>query len=219
MKLTPENVEAQIKRQIEKSQKKLREAGYDASAVRERVAVLSQQYGGLVLDVGTGACACLAVAMARIGLRVTAVDHASSTVRIAEERATGALGERLEIRHVEASRLPFPDGSYRVVTAFDALCHTAEPGAVLEEMFRVSSGAVIITELNTAGRRLTRHRDGGFDEKLPQLLARVCQDCRRFDDAHHVTYVCERNPYCKLSLARELTSEELAIVKDTLKSQ
>lgn len=167
--------------------------GCDPASARRQVAEWAQRYGSPALDVGTGACACLAVELARRGLMVTAVDHDSSAVRIAEERASGALSERLEIRHAEASRLPFADNSYRVVTAFDALCHANEPGAVLKEMFRVSSHAVIITELNAAGRELTRHLDGGFHEKLPALLARHCENCQRFDEAPHVTYVCEKN--------------------------
>jgi ubiquinone/menaquinone biosynthesis C-methylase UbiE len=156
------------------------------------VADLAQHYGSPALDVGTGACACLAALMAQNGLSVMAVDHASSAVRIAQERAAGGLGKRLEIRHAEASRLPFADGSYRVVTAFDSLCHASEPDAVVEEMFRVSSQAVIITELNADGREITQHHDGGFHEKLPALLARQCQNCQRFDNAHHVTYICEK---------------------------
>ena len=92
-------------------------AGYDAAPVRARVAALAQGYGGPALDIGTGACACLAVALARGGLRVTAVDHASSAVRIAQERAAGELSGRLDVRYAEGTRLPFPDGAYRVVAA------------------------------------------------------------------------------------------------------
>lgn len=182
-----------MKKPITKSRQAQEEKGCNDAAVRERVARLAARYGGPVLDVGAGACACMAVALARRGLRVTAVDHDSSAVRIAEERAAGALSERLEIRHAEASRLPFADDSYRVATAFDALCHANNPGAVLKEMFRVSSHAVIITELNAAGREVTRHLDGGFHEKLPELLSHHCVNCQRFDEAHHVTYVCGKN--------------------------
>lgn len=131
--------------------------------------------------------------MAQTGLSVTAVDHASSAVRLAQERAAGALSENLDVRYGEASRLAFADNSYRVVATFDALCHTKEPDLVIKEMFRVSSHAVLITELNTNGCELTRHHDGGFHEQLPALLARHCMNCRRFDDAHHVTYLCELN--------------------------
>lgn len=170
---------------------------YDAAPVRERVAAIAQQYGGPALDIGTGACACLAVALARKGLKVTAVDHASSAVRIAQERAAGALSERLDVRYGEASRLPVADGAYRIVAAFDALCHTDEPARVVAEMFRVCAedGAVIITELNAAGRKITRHRGDGFETKLPELLALRCQDCQQINDAYHVTYVCRRGSY------------------------
>jgi ubiquinone/menaquinone biosynthesis C-methylase UbiE len=181
-----------LKEQIAKTQQTLNEARYNPASVRKRVAILVQHYGSPALDVGTGACACLAALMAQNGLSVMAVDHASSAVRIAQERAAGALSERLEVRHAEACRLPFADGSYRVVTAFDSLCHASEPDAVVKELFRVSSQAVIITELNAAGREVTQHRDGGFHEKLPALLAHQCQNCQRLDDAHHVTYVCEK---------------------------
>ena len=147
----------------------LAEAGYDEASVRAQVASLIHGYGSPVLDVGTGACACMAVTLARRGHSVMAVDTSSSAVRMAQERATGKLSRRLQVRHVNATRLPFPDGSYRAVVAFDALCHTSDPAAVLAEMFRVCDGVVVITELNTAGREITCHRDGGFEKKLKLL--------------------------------------------------
>ena len=192
MEPTPEMAITALKNQIAKTQRSLNEMGYDPASTRKQVAEWAQRYGGTALDVGTGACACMAVELAHRGMSVTAVDHDSSAVRLAEERASGILSDKLEIRHAEANRLPFADGSYRVVTAFDALCHANEPGAVVAEIFRVSSQAIIITELNTAGREITRHHNGGFHEKLPGLLSRHCANCRRFDHTHHVTYVCEK---------------------------
>ena len=172
----------------------LEEAGYDEAPVRVQVASLVHGYGSPVLDVGTGACACMAVTLARRGHSVMAVDTSSSAVRMAQERATGKLARRLQVRRVDATRLPFPDGSYRAVVAFDALCHTSAPAVVLAEMFRVcgAGGTIIITELNTAGREITRHRDGGFEKKLPALLAHHCSDCEQIEHRHHVTLVCER---------------------------
>ena len=172
----------------------LGEAGYDEAPVRAQVTSLVHGYGSPVLDVGTGACACMAVTLARRGHSVMAVDTSSSAVRMAQERATGKLARRLQVRHVDAIRLPFPDSSYRAVVAFDALCHTSDPAVVLAEMFRVcgAGGAIIITELNTAGREITRHRDGGFQKKLPALLARHCSDCEQIEHRHHMTFVCER---------------------------
>lgn len=194
LEATPENIVIVLKEQSAQTQRTLDGARYDPAPAREQVAALAQHYGGPALDVGTGACACLAVAMARQGLRVTAIDHASAAVRIGQERAAGELSDYLDVRYIEATHLPFPNGAYRVVTAFDALCHASEPAGVVAEMFRVcaNDGAVIVTELNSDGRRVTHHHDGGFEIELPDLLAKHCQNCQRFDDAHHVTFVCER---------------------------
>lgn len=187
-----EEVEAVLKEQITRSRQALAETGYSEVPVRARLVRLACRYGGPALDVGTGGCACMAVALARRGLSVTALDYASSAIRMAQELAAGKLSEKMEVRYADASHLPFPDRSYRVAVAFDVLCHAHDPLAVLGEMFRVSSGVVMISELNTAGRQATQHLDHGFDAQLPGFLAAHCQDCQRFDDAHHVTYVCER---------------------------
>lgn len=192
MELDTENIIAALKDQIMKTQQGLLAVGYDPAFVREQVADLAEKYGSPALDVGTGACACLAVSMAKKGLTVMAVDHASSAVRLAEERAAGNSNLNLEVHHADAARLPFADHAYRVVTAFDSLCHTSNPDAVLKEMFRASSQAVIITELNDAGRELTKHMDGGFHKKLPALLAPYCENCQLVSSLHHVTFVCEK---------------------------
>ena len=194
MKPTPENIVTVLKAQIMETQQALNDAGYNPEAVREQVAGMAQRYGGPVLDVGTGACACMAVMMAQNGMSVMAIDHASSAVRLAQERVAGKLKSNLEVRHADAASLPFPDNTYRVVTAFDALCHTADPIAIVKEMFRVCAnrGAVVITELNDAGRYVTRHLDGGFQNKLPALLVPHCNDCQRFESTHHVTFICEK---------------------------
>ena len=191
MNVTTEEVVSALKKQIADTRRAMAGTDYDEVPVRARVVRLARRYGSPALDVGTGACACMAVALARRGLRVTAVDHASSAIRMAQERAAGKLSEAMEVLHADASRLPFLDGSYRVTVAFDVLCHASDPAAILGEMFRVNNGVVIITELNGAGRRVTHHHDEGFEIKLPDLLAEHCQNCQRFDDAHHVTYVCE----------------------------
>lgn len=192
MNVTALEVEAVLNKQIANSRQALAATGYNEASVRARVVHLARRYGGPALDVGTGACACMAVALARHGLRVTAVDYASSAVRMAQERAAGKLSETLEIRHVDASRLPFPDKSYRITLAFDMLCHASNPVSIIREMFRVSNGVVVISELNDSGRRVTHHLDEGFHTRLPDLLADHCQNCQRFDDTHHVTYVCEK---------------------------
>lgn len=190
MDVTALEIEEVLKEEIAKSKQELTETGYSEVSVRARIIRLALHYGSPALDVGTGACACMAMALAGRGLHVTAVDYASSVIRIVQERAAEKLSEMIEVRHADASHLPFPDGSYRVAVAFDMLCHAPDPAAIIGEMFRVSESVVVISELNSAGRRVTHHLDEGFESKLPALLAEHCLNCQRFDDAHHVTYVC-----------------------------
>lgn len=169
-------------------------AHYNEASVRAEVVRIAQRYGGPVLDVGTGACACMAVALARHGLPVTAVDSAISAVYIAQQRAVGDLAALLDVQHTHAAHLPFADGAFRVIVAFDVLCHATRPATVLREMFRVCAhgGAVVVTELNAAGRELTRHLDGGFEKELPGLMAPLCRDCSETQHPFHVTFVCEQ---------------------------
>ncbi|MBS3782892.1 MAG: hypothetical protein KGY78_00465 [Anaerolineae bacterium] len=55
---------------------KIKDERYDEAPVREHVVALARRWGTSALDVGTGACACMALKLAAAGLRVTAVDVA-----------------------------------------------------------------------------------------------------------------------------------------------
>lgn len=91
----------------------LDEAAYDEAPVRAYVVALARCYGGLVLDLGTAACACMAVVLACCGLQVTAVDSASGAIRMAKDQVTASgVADRLEVRHADVAYLPFSDGSY-----------------------------------------------------------------------------------------------------------
>ena len=161
--------------------------------VRRRVTLLACRRGGPALDVGTGAWAYMAQRLARCGMQVTAVDQEANAVILAERAAAvPELQGRLKVRQADAGRLPFNDGSYRVVVAFDSLGHAWAPKRILAEMFRVRSrdGIVLITEYNKQGRRATRHRNLGFEDRLAELLQAHCAGCRRINHPHHVTYVC-----------------------------
>ncbi len=160
---------------------------------RARVARLACKGGGPVLDVGTGACACMAVILARCHLRVTAIDSGSVAVRFAENvAAVRALSRWLDVQRLDAAQMPFADGSYGVVLAFDALGHSTAPEQVLAEMFRVCApdGLLLITEYNRRGRKATRHLNFGFETRLAKMLRRHCAHCQRIDQPHHVTFVC-----------------------------
>ena len=162
---------------------------------RARVARLACQQRGRMLDVGTGAGACMARILAHCRLRVTAIDYASSAVRFAEEVATlRSLRRWIDVQRVDAAQMPFADASYRVVVAFDALGHSSAPERILAEMFRVCApnGLVLITEYNRRGRKATRHLNFGFENRLAKMLQRHCSRCRRIEQLHHVTFVCRK---------------------------
>lgn len=166
---------------------------YDEGA-RRRVTRLASRHGGPALEVGAGRCACMALRLAHSGMRVTAVDRDAKAVSIAKRAAAvPEVKGRLKVQRADARRLPFVDGSYRVVLAFDCLGHARAPKRILAEMFRVCSrdGVVLITEYNERGRRATQHRNFGFEDRLAELLQAHCSRWRRIDQPHHVTYVCD----------------------------
>lgn len=170
-------------------------ARYDELA-RRRVIGLARRRGGRALEIGTGPCACMALRLAHCGMSVTAVDRDANAVAFAQQAAAAkGINDRLKVQQADACRLPFEDGSYRVVLAFDCLGHARNPKRILAEMFRVCApdGVVLITEYNTPGRRATRHRNFGFEERLGKLLQAHCTGCRRLEQPHHLTYVCDAN--------------------------
>lgn len=70
--------------------------------------------------------------------RVAGIDLAASKVALARER----LADRIQAGTAEvvvgdATRLPWPDGSFTAVTCIDAFMFFPDPEAVLAEMFRV----------------------------------------------------------------------------------
>jgi ubiquinone/menaquinone biosynthesis C-methylase UbiE len=174
-----------------------RRRGLSLAHCRDIAARLACKEGGRVLDVGTGACACQARVLARCHVHVTAIDSASTAIRFAQEvAALPHLRRWLEVQQADAARMPFADGSYRTVIAFDSFGHSSVPHLVLGEMYHVCahSGLVLITEYNRRGRRATRHSNFGFETRLAKMLRRHCSDCRRIEQPHHVTFVCRRKP-------------------------
>ena len=133
--------------------------------------------------------------LARCHLHVTAIDSSAVAVHFAENvAASRALSRWLEVHREDAAHMPFADGSYGLVLAFDALGHSTTPEQILTEMFRVCApgGLVLITEYNRRGRKATRHLNFGFETGLARMLRRRCTPCRRIDQPHHITFVCPK---------------------------
>jgi SAM-dependent methyltransferase len=107
---------------------------------------LDIEAGTRLLDVGCGAGLFLRMAAQR-GATVAGIDAARPFIEIARERVADA---DLTLGEMEA--LPYPAGSFDVVTGFNTFQHAAHPGDALREAGRViRPGAPIV--IATWGRR------------------------------------------------------------------
>jgi SAM-dependent methyltransferase len=88
--------------------------------------------GERVLEIGCGT-GCDLLQFAKHGAQAVGVDITPEHLRLARER----VGQLAEVREAEATRLPFPDGSFDYVYSHGVLHHIENPRRVVEEIFRV----------------------------------------------------------------------------------
>lgn len=86
-------------------------------------------------DVGCGAGLAAQIASDR-GAEVSGIDAAASLLEIARQRVTGA-----DFRLGDLEELPFPDGTFDVVTGFNSFQFAANPVVALREAKRISKPA------------------------------------------------------------------------------
>jgi ubiquinone/menaquinone biosynthesis C-methylase UbiE len=94
-----------------------------------------------VLDVGTGT-ALIPLELCSRGTKwhVVAVDLARAMLDVAAKNVAAAgLKSAIELRLVDAKRLPFEDGQFPVVMSNSIIHHIPDPADCLEEMVRVVS--------------------------------------------------------------------------------
>jgi len=101
-----------------------------ARAVADRV-----PRGGRVLELAPGP-GFLAIEMAKSGRVVTTLDISRSFVKIAREHAVRA-GVAVDVRHGNASAMPFADASFDFVVSVAAFKNFADPLGALDEIHRV----------------------------------------------------------------------------------
>ena len=103
--------------------------------------------GCRVLEVAPGP-GYLAIALAKLGYRVTGLDISHSFVRIAAANALKA-GMRVDFEHGDAADLPFPDQQFDFIVCRAAFKNFAQPLKALDEMHRVlkAGGAALIIDL------------------------------------------------------------------------
>jgi 2-polyprenyl-6-hydroxyphenyl methylase / 3-demethylubiquinone-9 3-methyltransferase len=90
--------------------------------------------GKAVLDVGCGG-GYLAEEFARDGFSVTGIDPAARSLEAAREHAAGNNLE-IDYRVGKGEALPFPDGSFDIVTCCDVLEHVDDLSLVISEVAR-----------------------------------------------------------------------------------
>ena len=104
--------------------------------------------GGDVLEVAPGP-GYLAVEMARLGrFRVSGLDISGTMVEIARENAAAA-GVDVDLRHGDATAMPFADASFDLVVCQAAFKNFRRPVSALNEMHRVlrPGGRAVIQDL------------------------------------------------------------------------
>lgn len=108
---------------------------------------------GRMLDVGCGGGANLRRLMERVGeARVTGIDYSPVSVALSREVNADAIGEgRCEVLEGDVGTLPFGDGQFGVVTAFETVYFWPHVDVALREIRRV---------LASGGRLLIANDDG-----------------------------------------------------------
>jgi len=125
--------------------------------------------GARALDVGTGA-GHAAIALARRGLYVDAVDATASMLPLVRKNAAAAgVTNRVATQLAEVQRLSFPSASFDLVIALGLLPWVSDPGAAVAEMARVlrPAGYLIVSTANKW--RLTYRLDPLHSQDLMPL--------------------------------------------------
>jgi ubiquinone/menaquinone biosynthesis C-methylase UbiE len=137
-----------------------------------------------ILDVGTGT-AQIPIEIARQDARtkITGIDLSAEMLKLAEVNIRKAgLAERLNVKLVDAKKLPFGNGSFAAVISNSIIHHIPEPQGTFTEIARVCKpdGRLFV-------RDLMRPRDHAELRRLVDLYAADANDHQRqlFADSLH----------------------------------
>ena len=100
-----------------------------------------------VVDIGTGT-GILAIELARLGLRVIAIDHSSRMLEAARAKMAPETQLRIELRLGEASKLPLADREVDAAFAHMVLHYLPSPADAIREMMRVvrPGGRIVVVD-------------------------------------------------------------------------
>lgn len=144
-----------------------------AEANRWMVDCLEVGPGDRVLDVGCGPGRGVAYAAGAGAHRVVGVDASPVMVHHAGRRNRVAVAQgRVEIRHADALRLPYPDGAFTKAGSLNSLQFWASPAAGLAELHRVlAPGGRVAVVLMARSDEPPAGRVPWVDETAEALLA------------------------------------------------
>jgi ubiquinone/menaquinone biosynthesis C-methylase UbiE len=142
-----------------------------------------------VLDLGTGTAQIPIELCRRSEYRVVAVDAAAAMLEVARRNVERAgLSERIALQRVDAKRLPFRDGEFRLVMSNSIVHHIPQPRDVLAEAVRVlaSGGLVFFRDLMRPAS----------DAELARLVKKYAGDAnehqrKMFGDSLHAALTVE----------------------------
>jgi ubiquinone/menaquinone biosynthesis C-methylase UbiE len=131
----------------------------DDTFVEHAVRLLHGCERGNALDVGTGPGQIVIKLARRLAeWKFTGVDRSAGMIAQASANlaAESRIAGRVEFQVADGNRLPFPDGSFDLVTCNSVLHHLAEPEKLLAEIARVVSrkGAILLRDLRRPERFL-----------------------------------------------------------------
>jgi len=143
---------------------------FNDDALRARAVAHLVPAGLRVADIGTGT-GILAAELARLGLRVVAIDHSARMLEAANAKLTAEGVKGVELRQGEASQLPLESSSVDAAFAHMVLHYLPSPSDALREMARVvvPGGKIVIVDFVAHEHEWMRHELGvtwlGFAEQ------------------------------------------------------
>lgn len=156
--------------------------------VRQRIRALAAPSHERLLDVGCGTGFVITVAGDLFG-RIDGVDATPAMLA-----RIPADPERLTLHEALVEDLPFPDGTFDVVTAYSFLDHLAEPMAAFEEIRRVLKPQGVFYADLLPNRQFWRavHAAADANSRRPQecdpLVSRELNEVARHEQALAETY-------------------------------
>jgi ArsR family transcriptional regulator len=120
---------------------------FNDDALRARAIARLVDPGLAVADIGTGP-GVLAIELARLGLRVVAIDHSTRMLDAARAKIDASGLDKIELRRGEASALPLADGEVDAALAHMVIHYLPSPAEGIREMARAvkPGGAVVVVD-------------------------------------------------------------------------